>query len=283
MSPYPLLDDLELQVRAGRGVAVIVEGESAEDDAWFYGQWFGNRAREVTFFPQDGWQQVTGAVTSLRERCPEVPVYGIIDRDFTEEAGSTPNSRRRPADSALHAGELPARPGLLGARFSRHFRASGAAPNGWDEPDRVSAYIADAYRACLDLAAYNLVVKHACVTYRDMTMQTPERDRTYRDHPDAFREVPPDVKLAAWAERMGCPESQVRVSPTSGRGWRRWGPPPGPLSYRANMCSRSFMVVSRCHHEKEGSPSRVTRTSILSAARIPRRTLRVSSTGSWQT
>ena len=33
MSPYPLLDDLELHVRAGRGAAVIVEGESAEEDA----------------------------------------------------------------------------------------------------------------------------------------------------------------------------------------------------------------------------------------------------------
>ena len=52
MNGYPVVDELEVTVRAGRGVAVIVEGESAEEAPWSYGQWFGDRARQVTFFPQ---------------------------------------------------------------------------------------------------------------------------------------------------------------------------------------------------------------------------------------
>src|SRR5437588_11652686 len=85
--PVPSLNELELQVRAGSPVAVIVEGEDVGDDAWVYGDpWFGSRAREVRFFGQDGWSRVLEAVTALRIVLPGFPIFGIIDRDFTEDA-----------------------------------------------------------------------------------------------------------------------------------------------------------------------------------------------------
>ena len=81
MNSYPTLSDIEMRWRAaGSGVCVIVEGQTEQDDAWFYNYWFGDRARQVTFFPQNGWEHVVDAVAELRARFKMV--YGIIDRDF---------------------------------------------------------------------------------------------------------------------------------------------------------------------------------------------------------
>lgn len=64
---YPTLSEIEVKWRAsGSGVCIIVEGETELEDAWFYNYWFGNRSREVTFFPQDGWEIVVDAVMTLR-------------------------------------------------------------------------------------------------------------------------------------------------------------------------------------------------------------------------
>jgi len=54
MSGYPAIDELEIRVRTGKGIAIVVEGDNYEDDPWFYGRWFGDRANEMTFFPQTG-------------------------------------------------------------------------------------------------------------------------------------------------------------------------------------------------------------------------------------
>ena len=77
------LTDIEAKWRAaGSGVCVIVEGETEQDDPWYYNKWFSDLAREVTFFHQDGWLQVVTAVAQLRQLLGEKKVYGIIDRDF---------------------------------------------------------------------------------------------------------------------------------------------------------------------------------------------------------
>ena len=82
---YPTLSEIEVKWRAsGSGVCIIVEGETELEDAWFYNYWFGNRSREVTFFPQDGWERVVDAVTTLRIKLDAKRVYGIVDRDFEE-------------------------------------------------------------------------------------------------------------------------------------------------------------------------------------------------------
>jgi hypothetical protein len=208
MNGYLAVDELEVTVRAGRGVAVLLEGESAEEDPWFYGQWFGDRARQVTFFPQDGWSRVIEAVAELRWRCPDVPVYGIIDRDFAEdealEADFANHGILRTPRYALENYLLDAE--CWAAVFGLIFRRKGGAPQGWDQPEAVQGQIEAAYRACLDLAAHNFVVKYGWVNYPELARQTPEQDRSYRDHPAAFRVVSPSDRLASWGLQMGCPE-----------------------------------------------------------------------------
>lgn len=83
MSRYPTITEIEIKWRKSRrGICIIVEGESEMDDPWFYQQWFGGLSKEITFFPQNGWEQVASAVSALRAKLGVKQVYGIIDRDF---------------------------------------------------------------------------------------------------------------------------------------------------------------------------------------------------------
>jgi len=208
MNGYPLVDELEVTIRAGRGVAVIVEGQSAEEDPWFYGQWFGDRARQVTFFPQNGWARVVEAVAELRRRCPNIPIYGIIDRDFAEEgtldADFATLGILRTSCYTLENYLLD--PVCWAAVFRLIFRRQGSAPNGWDQTERVQEHIEAAYRSCLDLAAYNRVIKTVGERYHELAQATADGDREYLHHPDAFTKIGPAARLAAWGQKMGCPE-----------------------------------------------------------------------------
>lgn len=87
MSRYPQGEALLAACRAGLGKLVIVEGESEDDDPYYFGRWFGDLARELTFIPQNGHEQVTKAVEDLRTQLgPAREVYGIRDRDFSDDA-----------------------------------------------------------------------------------------------------------------------------------------------------------------------------------------------------
>lgn len=206
MNGYPAVDELEVTVRAGRGVAVIVEGQTAEEDPWYYNQWFGDRARQVTFFPQDGWPLVIKAVVELRRRCPEIPVYGIIDRDFAEDETldadfTTLGILRTPAYTLEN---YLLDPTCWAAVFHFIFRRQSGAPEGWDRPEQAQAYIAAACAACLDLTAYNQVIKYG-------TEQCPEfahvaAGRSYLHHPDALNRQDPAGMLSIWGQQIGCSE-----------------------------------------------------------------------------
>lgn len=68
MSSYPTTTDIEMRWRAaGSGVCVIVEGQTEQDDAWFYNYWFNDQARDITFFcpypPADLRHLVTAILT----------------------------------------------------------------------------------------------------------------------------------------------------------------------------------------------------------------------------
>lgn len=208
MTGYPLVDELEVKVRTGRGIAVIVEGQSAEEDPWFYNQWFGDRAREVTFFPQDGWTRVVDAVAELRQRCPGIPIYGIIDRDFAEEetldADFGTLGILRTSYYTLENYLLD--PACWAAVFRLIFRRQGRAPDGWDQVEQVQRHVEAAYRSCVDLSAYNRVIKTVGERYPELTQAIAEGDREYLHHPDAFAKFGPAARLAAWGQRMGCPE-----------------------------------------------------------------------------
>jgi len=208
MTAYPAIDELELRFRTGQGIPIIVEGNSDEDDPWFYRQWFDDRARQVTFFPQNGWSQVVKAVAGLRGRCPDMPVYGLIDRDFASDEAldadfATTGILRTPRYTLENY--------LLGPRcwaqvFGFIFRRRGGAPESWDDPSQVQGYIEQAYRDCLVLAAHNRVIKFGTDHYPAQAAQTPETERTYREHPDALADVDPAAKLCAWGQQLGTTE-----------------------------------------------------------------------------
>lgn len=208
MTAYPAIDDLEVEIRTGRGIAIILEGDGYEDDPWFYGQWFNDRADEVAFFPQDGWSRVVEAVAELRRRCADVPVYGIIDRDF---AGDEELDGDFPQQGILRTPYYTLENYLLEPEcwaqvFAFIFRRQGGAPDGWDDPARMHNHIEQAYRDCLPLAAHNQVIQHGNRQYMQQAQQTPEPERIYREHPDAFAGIDPAAKLRAWGQQLGANE-----------------------------------------------------------------------------
>jgi hypothetical protein len=60
MSGYKSLDELEIVLRSGAGIAIICEGEDYREDEFFYKEWFGDLGRMVTFHAQDGWEVRAG-------------------------------------------------------------------------------------------------------------------------------------------------------------------------------------------------------------------------------
>ena len=204
MTAYPAIDALELEVRAGRGVAIIVEGNSYEDDPWFYSQWFSDRARQVTFFPQNGWDRVVSAVDELRCRCPDMPIYGIIDRDFAPasslDAEFESHGILRTPRYTLENYLLD--PHCWASVFRFVFRRQIGSSQGWHDPLRVQGYVEQCYRDCLPLAAHNCVIKFGCEQYPDQAARTPETERAYREHPDALRAVDPIIKLRMWGQQL---------------------------------------------------------------------------------
>lgn len=208
MPQYPIIDDLEVQLRTGSGIAVLLEGDSYEEDPWFYNEWFGDLAREITFFPQDGWPQVVRAVVELRRRCPDIPIYGIIDRDFADDSAlnadfATQGILRTP----LYTLENYLLDAVCWAAVFRFiFRRKPTIPGHWGEPEGVTACITDAYAACLPLAAHNWVIKWGNDRCAVQAAQTREQDRIYREHSDALRDIDPAEKLRTWGQQLGSPE-----------------------------------------------------------------------------
>jgi hypothetical protein len=155
MTAYPTLTDIEVKWRtSGTGVCVLVEGETELDDAWFYKQWFDDRAREITFFPQDGWDKVIDAVVALRSKLGIGRVYGIIDRDFEEHV----TYDLFPSDGILRTVKYTLENYLLDAmcwfQCIQPYTRRTPKP-GWRTLDEAHATIESLFRECLRLSAYN--------------------------------------------------------------------------------------------------------------------------------
>lgn len=201
----PSLDELEIELSTGSGVAIIVEGNSHEDDPWFYAQWFGDRAREVAFYPQNGWHQVIAAVTALRERSIGVPVYGVIDRDFCEdhELDAEFESKGILRTPRYTMENYLLDPVCWAAVFKRIFIRNPTAAQGWDDEQRVTNFISDAYRDCLALAAHNWVVGE--ITAKYPSPATPSRD--YLTNHTAVEDLEAVLQsLVNWGESVGASE-----------------------------------------------------------------------------
>jgi hypothetical protein len=203
---FPTIGELEIAFLTGKDIAIIVEGESYEDDPWFYGQWFNDL--EVVFHPQNGWPRVIEAVTELRRRCPNVPIYGIIDRDFTDdttldaefaELGILRTPRYTLENYLLE-------PECWAEVFSIIFRRTGGAPDGWDDPAQVQIYIEQSYHNYLTLAAHDQVIAYGNHQYSEQAKQTSEDDRRYLKHPDQLEGKNPAEKLRAWGQQLNANE-----------------------------------------------------------------------------
>ncbi len=200
MSRYPEGEALLAACRAGRGKLVIVEGETDYEDPWFYGRWFGDLARELTFRPQNGHEKVVQAVRYLREQLPPTrEVYGIRDRDFSDDAAVSAQAEAIPADGVLCTRWYTLENYLLVAEG--WFRVITAmhrrAPALWDTVDAVQAQIDGAYRECLSLAAWNYTVRSEC-------LRVPRDGLRHVEHPKAMP-TRPEMELSEWGQARGAP------------------------------------------------------------------------------
>jgi len=197
---FPTIDELEIAFLTGKGIAIIVEGNSYEDDPWFYGQWFNDL--EVKFFPQNGWRRVVDAITELRPRCPNVPIYGIIDRDFSDdEALDSDFSQQGILRTPRYTLEnYLLEPDGWAKVFSLIFR--GRTPDGWDESAQVQTYIEQAYHHCLPLAVHDKVIQYGNRKYSEQAKRTPEDDRCYLKHINHLEGIDPAEKLRAWGRQL---------------------------------------------------------------------------------
>lgn len=183
MIGYPTLTDIEVNWRAaGSGLCLIVEGETDQDDPWFYQHWFGAESRRFTFFPQDGWEKVQTAVATLRAALGRRKVYGLIDRDFE----SVPAYPPLPPDGVVHTAKYTLENYLLDAECwfnTVHPFTLRQAKPGWNTLAETQTTVAELYRQCLSLSAYNWALRQARTANPAAFATLPEREREYREHP----------------------------------------------------------------------------------------------------
>jgi hypothetical protein len=150
---YASGDALLAICRAGQGTLVFVEGESEEDDAWFYNRWFAARATEVTFVAQNGWSQVARAVATVRGLYPNRAVFGLLDGDHVAEDLDPTPPVVPPADGVLRTPRFTMENHLLDPEPLRQALASlsRTPPAGAD----VEARLLELYRSFAKVAAYN--------------------------------------------------------------------------------------------------------------------------------
>ncbi|HHW86154.1 MAG TPA: DUF4435 domain-containing protein [Chloroflexi bacterium] len=188
MSRYPSLTDIEIRWRSAGGVCVIVEGETEQDDVWFYNHWFGHLARQVTFFAQDGWGAVVTAVTELRQRYGNDNVFGIVDRDFEPVVVVDP----LPSDGILRTSKYTLENYLLNpdcweAVVRPKLQRDPVA--GWMSRTEIEATLKSYYMECLQLSAFNWVLRTIRVQMPNLFVQLPLAEQRYREHHDSLRHV----------------------------------------------------------------------------------------------
>mgnify|MGYP000843546199 CR=1 FL=1 len=185
-------------------IAVIVEGESRQDDPRFYTHWFGDRATEVQFFPQDGCGRVEEAVLELRRMLNPKRVYGIIDRDFAPLAVYPP----LPTDGIVRTRQYTLENYLLEAECwavcARRYMGREAAPE-WNDCNALERHIVALYRRCLPVSAYNWVLRQARQIDDRAFERLPSGSRQYKEGPEA---------LDALARNVGDVSSYLRTIQT---------------------------------------------------------------------
>lgn len=189
MTSYPTLSDIEYQWRAsGSGICIIVEGETFQEDPWFYDQWFGKKARRFTFFPQNGWEKVVDAVSALRTVLGNKRVYGIVDRDFEPSSGLD----ICPPDGILRTHQYTLENYLLDPEIWHLYVHPHLLRNprtGWNSTAEIRTTLAGFYRVCLPLSAHNWTLRQLRLQDQTAFQNIPEKDRQYKEHPKALQNL----------------------------------------------------------------------------------------------
>jgi hypothetical protein len=196
--PYLQGPALVMACSSGQGAIVVVEGETFQEDRWFYSQWFDDRAREVSFFPQNGWTKVVSAVADLLQQLPaHRQVFGIVDRDFAPDAVIALQEQQKPVDHVFRTTCFTVENYLLspvGWLKVVQTLTRGSPPVGWQTDADVKAKIDAAYVRCVDLAAFNYTVR------REYDRQ-PGGGIEYKKHPLAV--IAPENELLRWGASRG--------------------------------------------------------------------------------
>ncbi len=197
------LDALLETVRAGTGALVVVEGQTARDDPYYYGRWFGDLAREVRFVHQNGHSLVKKAVAFLHEHAPDRPVFGIVDRDFTSR---DPTDVGAVLTSGIYRTGLCTLENYFFTDLDAWLRvvevlSAGEPPPGWRTAGELHEQITAAYRAALPVAAWNRTVHDESAR----TAAAPGNPG-YREHPDAISEAALQ-RLEQWGATRSAPIS----------------------------------------------------------------------------
>lgn len=188
MSAYPSVTDIEIRWRSAGGICIIVEGETEQDDVWFYNRWFGHLARQVTFFAQDGWGAVVTAVTELRQRHGNGNVFGIIDRDFEPVVVVDP----LPSDGILRTSRYTLENYLLDPDCWEAVvrpKLQRGPVDGWKSRTEIEATLQSYFSECLPLSAFNWVLRTMRVQTPALFAQLSTTDQRYREHPSALPTV----------------------------------------------------------------------------------------------
>lgn len=189
MSSYPTITEIEIKWRkSGRGICIIVEGETEMDDPWFYQQWFGGLSKQITFFPQNGWERVVDAVSTLRPKLGVKRVYGIIDRDFAPTVTYDPF----PTDGLLRTAKYTLENYLLDPQYwfaaLRPLMLRSPKP-GWNSAAEIQRTIETLYEECIPLSAYNWTLQQARAQDSVAFSALPENERRFFHHPMAIRNL----------------------------------------------------------------------------------------------
>lgn len=182
---------------SGRGTIIMLEGETPQEDPYFYERWFGARATEASFFPQNGLGKVVSAVRELRNQLPNRRIFGIVDRDFADASALVTQASTLPAGGIFRTSYFTIENYLLdGSGWLRvvQLLRRGVCPAGWSSPEEVQSQIDAAYRKCMPLAAFNYTVR------REYD-RLPRDGIAYKEHPDAVQQ--PELRLDDWASTTG--------------------------------------------------------------------------------
>jgi hypothetical protein len=182
---------------------VMVEGETQQDDPYFYQRWFGNRATRISFFAQNGWQQVERSVRELRDELPDRSIYGIIDRDFAPQDLLEAQYRTDPSDGIFRSTYYTLENYLFEPvvwhrvllALHRH-----APPEGWRDQADIAERIRECVREFLPVAAYNRVIRR-----ENMRCHQTLDGRPDKTHVRQMQGFDPE-ELSRWGQGRQCGE-----------------------------------------------------------------------------